>query len=124
VTSLEDGTGKATLSVLETLRGKPVASLNLGVNATFKPKTEWFILSCRSWRENGRKDFVGGFWNGKYSAWTYAPVFREDGKIYVYGNVLENGHYGYDKFLDGAKCLSLDHIKKLLLKNPTKQPLN
>ncbi len=112
-TSIQGST--VTFAVTEILRGKNASSMTLRASANhpFEPKTEWLLIASSQGLGNGSVGWPKG-------DWIPARVLRHNSMVYVQMYGLREVLTVPDKLPDGSEGLTLEHLKQLLAKQPSK----
>ena len=118
-----------TFTVTQALRGKPDHVLNvtraLGAESYIK-NSEWLLISC----SYGLANSVG--WDeDRPASWIPGAVIRDGNHVYITDWTVripasDKQPFGiaWDTTPDGKRCLTLDHIKRLLIEHPFKAKPN
>jgi hypothetical protein len=114
---------KITFTVTQTLRGQPkhVMQVNRAGGAeNYAHNSEWLLVSCSYGLENSV-----GWDEDRPASWIPGAVIRDGGHVYITdwtarlpGGTEQPFGIAWDTTPDGKRCLTLDHVERLLMEHP------
>ena len=120
---------KITFTVTQTLRGKPDHVMQVtraGGAESYVKNSEWLLVSCSYSLENSV-----GWDEDRPASWIPGAVIRGSSHVYITdwtvripASAKQPFGIAWDTTPDGKRCLTLDHVERLLMEHPYKSKPN
>jgi hypothetical protein len=120
---------KITFTATQTLRGKPdqvIRVTRAGGAESYAKDSEWLLVSCSYGLENSV-----GWDEDRPASWIPGTIIRDGSHVYITDWTVripasEKQPFGiaWDSTPDGKRCLTLEHVERLLKEHPYKTAQN